>query len=188
VDASGTPHVAYASYTNEGRRLVVYATRGPNGWMHTTLLDEPAGDQTEADSVAMTLVGDQPAIAYHHLDTGSLDLARRESDGTFTTRELVTPPAGFPGDSAGLSIAMQLGCTGELHIVYSRTFTTDPVSPQLVYGRVTATGIVDEVALPDSHLMADFAPHGLAFYVAADGHQVVAAEATFGAATYYATR
>jgi hypothetical protein len=192
VDAAGVVHVAFLSEKDNGSytkptHSLTYAVRRGGAWT-TTVVDAEPWSGSDGDALALALDGGRPVIAYHHRGTRSLKVARGQADGSFALATLRAPIAGFDNDAAGEGVALATDCVGRVHLAYQRHFTTDPVPSQLLVGRLTAAGLVDEVALPDSTNLYVGQPHGLTFAIAPDGHAWVAAEYGSGTATYLATR
>ncbi len=194
LDASGVAHVAYVTLESNKTRTVHYATRTSSGWKIEKVADDTWGSSADTgDTVSIVLDAGQPVIAYYLRSTKSLHLAQHTSNG-FSSVTLASPPSGHPNDSVGHSVALANDCMGRLHVVFQRSFTTDPTpNLRLYYADIENDKLVTPVMLP---LTASTAFHfygstqGLSFYVAPDGKQYVAAEigGVYGSAIYFASR
>lgn len=199
VDASGRPHVVYAVHDRNGVpqniRTIRYAVRREGVWTKETIDTDilPSGTSlADGVSLSLVLVSGQPVIAYSHGSTRSLRFARRGVNG-WTTKTLSVPPAGFPDDSVGQSVALSVDCMDRLHVVFQRSFSTDPWPKNNLFRAIIADDKLTAVAAmpigPETGTLSRD-PYGLSFHVAADGRQTVAARiaGNLGSRIYFAHR
>jgi hypothetical protein len=195
LDALGALHVAAieASIDQTPARTLVHLSNATGTWTRE-VVDTYTANPTNSDAVALVTDNAGVTIAYH--SDHALQLATRNSDGTFTvTTELAADP-GFPDDDVGEGIAVATDCTGTTRVVYQRSLSTDAQpNAGLAYAVLDANGVHDSELLPPYALFAadelPYAPQhqGLSLQFDSTGHPNIAAYMVDdGPWLYFATR